>query len=248
MFFRYFFQSKPTTYSTSLLNVNKAASSPIVIATSATSRPVVRVVTSGHTVNRYHTGVSPSPIRVTGPTPTPLTLHTGSSSTVSVALRSPPTSQQHVQLRGSGENDPKKDSGLESGEVSDASEGLHPASEEDSLFSKVPSYLTSVNVQNSDSRTVTEPDDSGEYDRLPAYVKGVASIGAAASAVASRIPSSVVTLGDDEVKSPSPFCPSRSPSRFMSRSPSRTRFPSRGSTPVRHSSRLRDSKSPGTFS
>jgi len=227
--------------SSSLLSVNKVSPSPIVIATSASSspRPVVRVVTGGGAaVNRYHSGVSPSPIRIAGPTPTPLTLQNSSNSVsiLSTVGRATTASQPQIQLRG--ENDPKKDSGLESGEVSDASEGAQPGAEDEGLFSKVPAYLTSVNVENSDSRTIAEADDGGAYDRLPAYVKGVASIGVAANAVASRMPSSVVTLGDDDVKSPSS-------SFSRSRSPSLRRDTS---SPVRHSSRLRHRRSSSSSS
>ncbi len=110
-----------------LSNINKVASTPIVIAASSASRPMVRVVRGGAaSVNRYLPGVTPTPIRVAAPTPTPLTIHNPATTTTSIAssiVKSSP-SQQQQQLRG--ENDPKKDSGLESGEVSDASEGLHP--------------------------------------------------------------------------------------------------------------------------
>ena len=177
------------------------SSSPIVIATSATSspRPVVRVVTGATAAaNRFHSGVSPSPIRISAPTPTPMTIQT--SSHISLLPKSA-TSARSPPLRG--ENDPKKDSGLESGEVSDASEGVQ---HDEGLYSKVPEYLTSVNVENADSRTVNSADDDGStYDRIPAYVKGVTT-----SSSASR--ASVVTLGDENSKSPqSSFSRSRSP-------------------------------------
>ena len=217
--------------SASLLSVNKVSQSPIVIATSATSspRPVVRVVT-GATANRFHSGVSPTPIRISAPTPTPMTIQ--SSSNISLLQKSvvAPTRSPPAQLRGA-ENE-KKDSGLESGEVSDASEGVQP---DDGLYSKVPSYLTSVNVENSDSRTVAAVDEGdGSYDRIPAYVKGVAVNPAAAAA--TRLQNSVVTLGDDDSKS-------RSSSVSRSRSPP-SRYRDESSSPVRHSSRLNDSKSP----
>ena len=116
----------PTSHSV-LSNINKVASTPIVIAASSASRPMVRVVRGGAaSVNRYLPGVTPTPIRVAAPTLTPLTIHNSTTTTASSAsplVKSSP-SQQQQQLRG--ENDPKKDSGLESGEVSDASEGLHP--------------------------------------------------------------------------------------------------------------------------
>merc|ERR1719433_848404 len=74
----------------------------------------------------------------------------------------------------------RKDSGLESGEASDASDSHsnHATSMTSSgsscdLYSKVPSYLTTVNVMNSDSCSVTTEEDPKSYDRLPAYVKGV---------------------------------------------------------------------------
>lgn len=211
--------------SASLLSVSKVSPSPIVIATSATSspRPVVRVV-NGATANRFHSGVSPSPIRISAPTPTPMTIQTSSHISLlpksATPARSPP-------LRG--ENDPKKDSGLESGEVSDASEGVQ---HDEGLYSKVPSYLTSVNVENADSRTVNSADDSSTYDRIPAYVKGVT-----VNPAASRIQNSVVTLGDENSKSPeSTFSRSRSPA---------TRYRDVDSSPVRRvPSRLNDSKSP----
>lgn len=120
----------PTSH-TVLSNINKVVSTPIVIAASSASRPMVRVVRGGAaSVNRYHPGVTPTPIRVAAPTPTPLTIHNSATtaSSASPAVKTSPSQQQlqqqQQQLRG--ENDPKKDSGLESGEVSDASEGLHP--------------------------------------------------------------------------------------------------------------------------
>ena len=215
-------------------------SSPIVIATSATSspRPVVRVVTGATAAaNRFHSGVSPSPIRISAPTPTPMTIQT--SSHISLLPKSA-TSARSPPLRG--ENDPKKDSGLESGEVSDASEGVQ---HDEGLYSKVPEYLTSVNVENADSRTVNSADDDGStYDRIPAYVKGVTT-----SSSASR--ASVVTLGDENSKSPqSSFSRSRSP---VSHWRDRRQYDSQGrpvdldddSSPVRRvPSRLNDSKSP----
>lgn len=63
--------------------------------------------------------------------------------------------------------DGRKDSGLESGEVSDASSDSN-----EKLYSKVPGYLTAVSVENADSRSVSAAEESG-YDRLPAYLKGV---------------------------------------------------------------------------
>ena len=59
------------------------------------------------------------------------------------------------------DSDPKKDSGLESGEVSDASNN----DENDAMYSRLPSYLTS-NIK-------TESRDDSLYDRLPAYVTGI---------------------------------------------------------------------------
>lgn len=54
----------------------------------------------------------------------------------------------------------KKDSGLESCEMSDASE-------DGTMYDKLPRYLTSVSVQTMESRSVQ--DDHG-YNRLPAYL------------------------------------------------------------------------------
>ena len=61
----------------------------------------------------------------------------------------------------------RKDSGLESGEASDTSESQHATSNNGSsdLYSKVPNYLTSVSVSNSDSRSVANDEDSKSYDR-----------------------------------------------------------------------------------
>ena len=66
----------------------------------------------------------------------------------------------------------RKDSGLESGEASDASDSHsnHATSMTSSgsscdLYSKVPSYLTTVNVMNSDSCSVTTEEDPKSYDR-----------------------------------------------------------------------------------
>ena len=78
------------------------------------------------------------------------------------------------------DSDHKKDSGLESGEVSDDShDGQINANREDTEgYSKLPSYLTTINVANcSDSRTVSAMDETGCYDRLPAYITGVGSRG-----------------------------------------------------------------------
>ena len=63
----------------------------------------------------------------------------------------------------------RKDSGLESGEASDASESHHATSTASSgssdLYSKVPTYLTTVNVINSDSASVNTEEDPKNYDR-----------------------------------------------------------------------------------
>ena len=65
----------------------------------------------------------------------------------------------------------RKDSGLESGEASDASDSHsnHATSTTSGsscdLYSKVPSYLTTVNVINSDSCSVTTEEDPKSYDR-----------------------------------------------------------------------------------
>ena len=65
----------------------------------------------------------------------------------------------------------RKDSGLESGEASDASDSHsnHATSTTSGsscdLYSKVPSYLTTVNVMNSDSCSVTTEEDPKSYDR-----------------------------------------------------------------------------------
>lgn len=78
------------------------------------------------------------------------------------------------------DSDHKKDSGLESGEVSDDShDGLINANRDDTDgYSKLPSYLTTIGVSNcSDSRTVSAMDETGCYDRLPAYITGVGSRG-----------------------------------------------------------------------
>ena len=76
------------------------------------------------------------------------------------------------------DSDHKKDSGLESGEVSEDSQDgrISGHSDETDGYSKLPPYLTTVNVNNcSDSRSVSAIDESGCYDRLPAYITGVAS-------------------------------------------------------------------------
>ena len=76
------------------------------------------------------------------------------------------------------ESDQKKDSGLESGEVSDDSHDgrANGIGGGDEGYSKLPSYLTTVGVSNcSDSRSVSAIDDTGCYDRLPAYIRGVGS-------------------------------------------------------------------------
>ena len=68
----------------------------------------------------------------------------------------------------------RKDSGLESGEASDTSESQHATGatnvgrdgrENSDLYSKVPGYLTTVSVSNSDSRSVANEEDSKSYDR-----------------------------------------------------------------------------------
>ena len=58
------------------------------------------------------------------------------------------------------EGETKKDSGLESCEMSDASE-------DGTMYDKLPHYLTNVSVQTMESRSVQ--DDHG-YNRLPAYL------------------------------------------------------------------------------
>ena len=76
------------------------------------------------------------------------------------------------------DSDHKKDSGLESGEVSDDSHDGRISGNGENVegYSKLPSYLTTINVSNcSDSRTVSAIDDTGCYDRLPAYITGVGS-------------------------------------------------------------------------
>jgi len=80
----------------------------------------------------------------------------------------------------SGRGGGTKDSGLDSGDtMSDTSE-QSTRDAEDIGYSKVPSYLTSVAVKNSDSSSVTPADEIG-YDRLPAYIRGVGPKGSGAA-------------------------------------------------------------------
>ena len=68
----------------------------------------------------------------------------------------------------------RKDSGLESGEASDASDSHHATSTTSSscdLYSKVPSYLTTVNVMNSDSSSINTEEDPKNYDRYVSLTK-----------------------------------------------------------------------------
>ena len=78
------------------------------------------------------------------------------------------------------DSDHKKDSGLESGEVSDDSHDgqRRGTGKEAEGYSKLPPYLTTINVSNcSDARSVSAIDEAGCYDRLPAYIRGVGSRG-----------------------------------------------------------------------
>ena len=91
------------------------------------------------------------------------------------------------------DSDHKKDSGLESGEVSDDSRDGRTGGNGDETegYSKLPSYLTTISVNNcSDSRTVSAIDDVGCYDRLPAYITGV---GSRANSVEKNVP---ISIGD----------------------------------------------------
>ena len=99
---------------------------------------------------------------------------------------SPSTAISLVGATNRRDSDHKKDSGLESGEVSDDShDGQTNANGEATEgYSKLPSYLTTINVSNcSDSRSVSAMDDTGCYDRLPAYITGVGSRGSSVERV-----------------------------------------------------------------
>lgn len=77
------------------------------------------------------------------------------------------------------DSDPKKDSGLESGDVSDASN-----IEDEHLYSRLPAYLTTLPakegieesqsiVDRTPSKIKLEQEDMALYDRLPTYVTGL---------------------------------------------------------------------------
>ncbi|XP_059083776.1 serine-rich adhesin for platelets-like isoform X3 [Tigriopus californicus] len=108
------------------------------------------------------------PLKVEPPSPTSnheLDLHDDSSAP------SPRTSQRR-------DSDPKKDSGLESGDVSDASN-----IEDEHLYSRLPAYLTTLPAKEGmDELQLTdvgpsdiklEKEDMTLYDRLPTYVTGL---------------------------------------------------------------------------
>lgn len=101
------------------------------------------------------------------------------------------------------DSDHKKDSGLESGEVSDDSRDgrISGNGDETEGYSKLPSYLTTISVNNcSDSRTVSAIDDAGCYDRLPAYITGV---GSRANSVEKVVTNSIGEHKSQTVKSES---------------------------------------------
>ena len=146
------------------LPMKKTVSVPIVVSSSSgyslnASRPYVRVSTGSRVVTANL--LKPTPLssatmlRSESSKPVPgrkvNRVTAGSSGSVTV-----------VQPRGQTE---KKDSGMESGDVSDNS---------DDFYTKVPSYLsTGVPVKSADSYTISGVNDGSTYDRLPAYIRGI---------------------------------------------------------------------------
>jgi len=74
--------------------------------------------------------------------------------------------QECIGDRGRRDSDHKKDSGLESGDVSDAS-----LNEDERGYSKLPPYLTTSKATS--NRGTLDNVDGSLYDRLPAYVTGI---------------------------------------------------------------------------
>ncbi len=152
----------------------------------------------------------PSPVKLAGPATTPLRVEIKEELRSEVGLfsedsTSPPCRPRQVgaSRRGSQrrDSDPKKDSGLESGDVSDSS-----MNNEEDTYSKLPPYLTTLGAAavvstsapgSADSAIVAsspftinvkseleEEDGAVEdhvYDRLPCYVKGVSRSSSAQS-------------------------------------------------------------------
>jgi len=151
------------------------SSSGLVATSAAVTRPYVRVSTGSRVVTANLLKPSPSVIKLDN-TKTGVTKfrQVTARPAVTAAKASTPTTVVCLQKqrRDSDASTHRKDSGLDSGDtMSDTSE---PKEDPDSSagYSKVPSYLTSIAVKNSDSLTVTPAEEAG-YDRLPAYIRGV---------------------------------------------------------------------------
>eukprot|EP00096_Caligus_rogercresseyi_P002116 TRINITY_DN1399_c0_g1_i2.p1 TRINITY_DN1399_c0_g1~~TRINITY_DN1399_c0_g1_i2.p1 ORF type:complete len:837 (-),score=206.20 TRINITY_DN1399_c0_g1_i2:774-3284(-) len=91
------------------------------------------------------------------------------------------------------DSDNKKDSGLESGDVSDASDSSSSGNKS-GLYSKLPPYITTLKSSSSSAKKTFVPileHGNNSYDRLPPYIKGIASpkkVGGSTSATtASRV-------------------------------------------------------------
>merc|ERR1719510_899060 len=140
----------------------------------ASPRPLIRVQPSGSNTTVV---TKPSSIVVSSPMTSKSIVRVNPEASVITM----PIAVEVASASGASASSPlsspaRKDSGLESGEASDASDSHHATSTTSSncdLYSKVPSYLTTVNVMNSDSSSINTEEDPKNYDRLPAYVKGV---------------------------------------------------------------------------
>ncbi len=95
------------------------------------------------------------------------------------------------------DSDAKKDSGLESGEVSDASNN----EEQDLGYSKLPGYLTTGKAVA--SRGVLDNGDGRLYDRLPSYVTGLARSDSDASLLPAMSDKTEEMEQDQESEKPS---------------------------------------------
>lgn len=111
------------------------------------------------------------------PTSTQSTLPSSSSSGANAPDLTDDSSSGSSRLEQRRDSDTKKDSGLESGEVSDASNN----DLEEQLYSRLPSYITitqAPKLQEPKKIHSNEPeeDNSELYDRLPAYMTGRSSL------------------------------------------------------------------------
>lgn len=142
-----------------------------VISTTSgpTSRPLIRVqpaITSASTVV-----TKPSSIVVSSPMTSRSIVRVHSEAIIPLPIAVEVTTSNNIVVSSPLSSPARKDSGLESGDASDASDSLHATSSSmtsvsnSDLYSKVPPYLTSINVSNSDSRSISTEEEVKSYDR-----------------------------------------------------------------------------------